>query len=108
MFCPHFRALMTKNVILLRRNWTGLCFEIVISFLCIIALVIFRKTQDKVLIPETSYLNSSQITLYPSLAMLYSDDYFSTIKNMSNKYNISFPFDNGKFYFLNPYFTIYG
>lgn len=98
MFCSHFRALTTKNVILLRRNWTGLCFEILISFLCIIALVIFRKTQDKILIPETSYLNSSQITLYPSLAMLYSDDYFSTIKNMSNKYNISFPYDNGIFF----------
>lgn len=95
MFCNRFLALLNKNYILLRRNWTGLCLEIVLSILCIIGLVAFRQIENKVLIPETSYLNSSHITLYPSLAMLYTDSYFSTVKNLSNKYNLSFPYENG-------------
>ena len=98
MICNRFLALIFKNYLLLRRNWTTLCFEVIVSILFIVALVIFRKIQDKVLIAETSYLNSTQIPLYPSLAMLYSDVYFSTIKNLSIKYNASFPYDNGSLF----------
>ena len=96
MFINHFFSLMKKNCIILRRNWTGLFCEIVVSILCILALVIFRKVEDKVLVPEKSYLNTDQKTLYPSLVILNSEEYYEILKNMSSKYGYSFPIENCK------------
>ena len=91
MFFSHFRSLSHKNYLLLRRNWLGLCLEIVISILCIIALVIFRQIYPKVLRVEQSYLVFNQTTLYPSLTIPNIDDLYNMTKNMSIKYNFNFP-----------------
>ena len=91
----HFVSLMRKNCILLKRNWQGLAMEVIISILCIVAVIIFRKVEDKVLVQEKSYL-SEQKTIYPSLIITNAADYYQTLKNMSSKYNFTFPVDNGK------------
>jgi hypothetical protein len=65
-----------------------------------IALVIFRKVNDKVLIHERSYLYSDTKTLYPALMVTNADDLYNLTKEMSNKYNISFPTDNGKTFII--------
>ena len=94
MFFSHFRSLFHKNILILRRNWHSLCLEIAISILCIVALVIFRKVNDKELILEKSYIFSDEYTLYPSLKISNADQLYNLSKQMSEKYNFSFPTEN--------------
>lgn len=79
---------------MITRKKTGMILELIFSIFCIIALVIFRKIQVKVLMNETSYLNN-QKTLFPTLIIPNITKYYEILKNLSEKYNYKFPFNGG-------------
>ena len=70
------------------------------------AMVIYRKLEDKVYVPEKSYL-SEQTTIYPSIVINNSQEYYDAIKNMSIKYNFLFPIPNCKIIEIPSFFIIF-
>lgn len=94
MFIRHFFCLLKKNYTLISRNLCGFILEVFFSLFCIIALVLFRKIEDKILVKETSYLKS-QKTIYPYVFYPNTTEIYDTLSEIGKKYNYSFPYQNG-------------
>lgn len=95
-FRAHYKALMTKNYTIWKRNKCGSCCEVVVPILLALLLVVFRKTITKTDVGETSYINSRDeiYAVPPSTASQIKD--LGMINCWTRSYKDSPSFRNGK------------
>lgn len=105
MFRKHLVCLTKKNFLLLSRNYKALFLEIFTCVLCIIALVILRKTTEKIFEDEKSYLENDQKTMFPTVMIPNIDLFFQLLKRTSAKKGQAFPFETCNF-LKNMYFLL--